>query len=209
MNQDIPATLVTHLPKDLIMGINDSLYAGAERAYLRAKHDASGHRASILGNMRHWCMNEEFFKTLLVNECSPTPLKGNHLVTGKSGIFNLGRINDNNVSWSNLTRAKTRQQLAEHNRYIESLVQPGLFDSPEHIPVATVFFLARFSGSFAEQPESPVSVEVVVPSPDMRSWLFRESIGLFLCRYEQPLPQKDTAFTTLKSKTIRKAGTED
>lgn len=209
MSKDIPNTLVSNLAKDLVMGINDALYAGAERAFLRAKHDATGHRASILGNMRHWCMNEEFFKTLLANGCSPSPLKGNNLVTGKSGIFNIGRINDNNVSWNNLTRAKTRQQLAEHNRFIESLIQPGLFDNPQNIPTATVFFLARFSGSFVEQPESPISVELVVPSHDMRSWLFRESIGLFLGRYEQEVLQTDKAFTKLKSKKIQKDGTEE
>ncbi|XWJ89325.1 hypothetical protein ACRARH_20785 [Phytobacter ursingii] len=209
MRQDIPGTLIDNLSKDLVMGINDSLYAGAERAFLRAKHDASGHRASILGNMRHWCMNEEFYKTLLANECSPTPLKGNNLVTGKCGIFNIGRINDNNVSWNNLTRAKTRQQLAEHNRFIESLIQPGLFGNPEHIPTATVFFLARFSGSFAEQPESPISVELVVPSHDMKSWLFRENIVIFLNRYEQSILQADKAFTKLKSNQIKKDGTEE
>nr|ELY6389127.1 hypothetical protein [Cronobacter sakazakii] len=164
MRQDIPGTLISNLTKDLVMGINESLYAGAERAYVRAKHDATGHRASILGNMRHWCMNEEFYKSLLANGCSPSPLKGNNLVTGKSGIFNIGRINDNNVSWNNLTRAKTRQRLAEHNSFIESLVQPSLFENPKNIPTATVFFLARFSGNFAEQPESPLSIELVVPS---------------------------------------------
>ncbi len=191
------------------MGINESLYAGAERAYVRAKHDATGHRASILGNMRHWCMNEEFYKSLLANGCSPSPLKGNNLVTGKSGIFNIGRINDNNVSWNNLTRAKTRQRLAEHNSFIESLVQPSLFENPKNIPTATVFFLARFSGNFAEQPESPLSIELVVPSPDMRAWLFREEIGLFLKRYEQVVTQSDNAFTKLKSNKIKKDGTKD
>lgn len=209
MRQDIPSTLISNLPKDLVMGINDSLYAGAERAFLRAKHDASGHRASILGNMRHWCMNEEFHKALLASGCNPTPLKGNNLVTGKSGIFNVGRINDNNVSWNNLTRAKTRQRLAEHNRFIESLIQPSLFDNPEAITTATVFFLARFSGSFSEQPEAPISIEVVIPSHDMKSWLFRESIGLFLGRYDQGIKQADNAFTTLKANKVKKDGTED
>jgi len=209
MRQDIPGTLVQNLTKDLVMGINESLYAGAERAYVRAKHDATGHRSSILGNMRHWCMNEEFYKSLLANGCTPSPLKGNNLVTGKSGIFNIGRINDNNVSWNNLTRAKTRQRLAEHNRFIESLVQPSLFGDPDDIPTATVFFLARFSGSFSEQPEAPLSIELVVPSHDMRSWLFREDIAQFLTRYDQAISQSDKALPKLKSNKIKKDGTEE
>lgn len=207
MFKDIPTTLIDNLPKDLVMGINDSLYAGSERAYIRAKDDATGHRTSILGNMRHWCMNEEFHKSLLANGCSPSPLRGNNLVTGKSGIFNIGRINDNNVSWNNLTRAKTRQRLAEHNRFIESLIQPSLFGDLEAIPTATVFFLARFSGSFLDNPESPISVELVVPSHDMKSWLYREDIISFLTRYETVTLQTDKALPTLKAIKIKKDGT--
>lgn len=144
LNTDIPSTLVKAFPKDLVMGVHDGLMAGASRGYTRAKHDNAGHKKTILGYMRNWCMNEEFHTVLTANGCEPTPLRGNNLVVGKHGIFNIGRINDNNVAWNNLTRSKTRRELASHNRFIETLVQPGLFDEPGTIPTATVFFLPVF-----------------------------------------------------------------
>lgn len=209
MRDDIPRTLVENLPKDLVMGIYDALIAGAERAYTRSKYDNDGHRKTILGNLRNWCMNEEFSKALLAAECTATKLKGNQLVVGKSGIVNVGRINDNNVAWNNLGRSKTRRDLASYNQYFESLIQPGLFDTPDKIPVVTAFFLARFSGSLITQPETPISVEIVIPSADMKHWLFREPVELFLNRYNVVPVQKDDANPTLKRGSIPKDGTEE
>lgn len=209
LNSDIPSTLVKELPKDLIMGIYDSLMAGANRAYTRSQYDEAGHKKTILGNMRNWCMNEEFHKSLAAAGCQPSPLKGNQIVVGKCGIINIGRINDNNVAWNNLTRSKTRKDLAAHNRFIEHLVQPSLLDSPEEIPTATAFFLARFSGSLTVQPESPISIEIVVPSSDMKYWLFNEPVELFLNRYNVIPSQIDKAMAKLKSGVIKKDGTEE
>jgi hypothetical protein len=70
--------------------------------------------------------------------------------------------------------------------------------------------VACFSGSLLVQPETPVSIQIAVPDRDMEGWLFRESLDLFIKRYDQKptTAQDDLAMPKLK-KNIGKRQNKD
>lgn len=206
--------LLNHVPRDLIMGIEDALVAGAKRGYDATKQIRDGHRATALGQMRHIHMNEAFSDALEAAGASPTPIRGNAVVVGKAGIFTLSRFNISAGIWYNGRRSRTRRAMAYANRAIEPLVQPGLFETPglfgntSDISAGTAFFVACFSGSLKQQPDAPLSVDIAVPDPEMIGWLFREPLAVFAKRYEVVVQQLDAAVPVLKSGMLqRREGT--
>jgi hypothetical protein len=166
-----------------------------------------GHLPHVVGQLRHFQMNESFHRALAMGDASPTPIRGNGIVSGRSGVFRLARFNIPEGLWINGRRSQTRRQMSFANKAIEPLVQPELFDLYAPPSDAVAFFVACFSGSLHIQPESPLSVQIAVPNRDMRGWLFRESVGVFLQRYEhKPMVQDDLARPKLKK--IKKQGNE-
>ncbi|OJZ05144.1 MAG: alpha/beta hydrolase [Thiobacillus sp. 63-78] len=203
----IPDLLVRNIPRSLIMGIDEALSAGAQRAYASAKGMDDGHLPHVVGQMRHFHMNESFQRALIVGDASPSAIRGNGIVTGRTGIFTLARFNIPEGFWINGRRSHTRKQLSLANKAIEPLVQPELFEAYTPPSEAVAFFVACFPGSLQYRPESPVSIQVAVPDRYMRGWLFREQIDVFVQRYEQkPAIQDDLATPKLK-KNIGKQGT--
>lgn len=205
--ETIPRLLIRNIPRELVMAIEEALAAAAERAYRAASGMDDGHMPHIVGQMRHFHMNESFHRALEVGGVSPTPIQGNGLVSGKSGVFTLARFNIPVGVWVNGRRSQTRRQLAYANKAIEPLVQPELFDQYMPPSDAVVFFVACFSGSLHFQPESPISIQIAVPSSDMKDWLFREPVDAFLSRYEQqPAVQDDLAMPRLKKAAKQENG---
>ena len=202
----IPDLLLRNIPRGLVMGIEEALAAGAQRAYATAKGMDDGHLPHVVGQMRHFHMNESFQRALSIGDASPTAIRGNGIVTGRTGVFTLARFNIPEGFWINGRRSHTRRQMSVANKAIEPLVQPELFESYVPPSEAVAFFVACFSGSLRNQPESPVSIQVAVPDRDMRGWLFREPLDAFVRRYEQePAAQDDLATPKLK-KNIGKQG---
>jgi hypothetical protein len=166
-----------------------------------------GHLPHVVGQLRHFHMNESFHRTLAAGEVLPTAICGNGIVSGRSGVFTLARFNIPEGFWINGRRSHTRRQMSFANKALEPLIQPELFDQYASPSEAVAFFVACFSGSLRVQPESPVSIQIAVPNGDMRGWLFREPVNVFLQRYEQkPAVQNDLATPTLKK--IRKQGND-
>ena len=195
----IPELLVSSLPIDLVTGIEEGLPVGAQRAYASARGMEEGHLPAIVGHMRHFHMNETFHRSLTINQANPSPLCGNKVVVGRSGIFSLARFNIHEGYWANYRRSLTRKQLSAANKSIEPLVQPELFSSYTPATKATVFFVAVFAGSLSVSPEAPTSIQIAVPDSQMKSWLFREPISSFLERYSQVQDaQRDLAVPRLK-----------
>jgi hypothetical protein len=189
------------------MAVEEALAAGAQRAHAAAKGMDDGHLPHVVGQLRHFQMNESFHRALAMGDASPTPIRGNGIVSGRSGVFRLARFNIPEGLWINGRRSQTRRQMSFANKAIEPLVQPELFDLYAPPSDAVAFFVACFSGSLHIQPESPLSVQIAVPNRDMRGWLFRESVGVFLQRYEhKPMVQDDLARPKLKK--IKKQGNE-
>ena len=184
IKETIPDLLVKNIPRDLIHGVEDSLIAGAQRGHAAIKAVDRGHRAHALGQMRHFNMNEAFHSALESAGAKPSPIRGNSVITGTSGIFTLGRFNISEGIWTSGRRSQLRKQLSEANRSIEPLVQHHLFEQYVAATQATVFFVACFV-SKREQSETPASIQIAVPDHNMKDWLFKESLHVFLQRYEQ------------------------
>ena len=203
----IPDLLLRNVPRDLVLGIEDALGAGAKRAFGSAKGMDEGHLPHVVGQLRHFNMNEAFYRALAGGDAAPTAIRGNGLVTGRTGVFTLARFNIPEGFWINGRRSHTRRQMSFANKGIEPLVQPELFDQYTAPSDAVAFFVACFSGSLHIQSESPVSIQIAVPDRDMRGWLFKEPLNEFLQRYEQtPAVQDDLAKPKLKK--IKKQGND-
>lgn len=143
------------------------------------------------------------------NGCNPGKLCGNRIVEGHSGIFTIARESYNDNQWKKLFRSKRKQTLIAENVFVEKVVQPDLFSDGSDVPKATLFVVCRFSGSLQTQPEAPMSIELVVPGSDGKSWVFHEPLELFLTRYDVVPSQEDNAFPGLKKGIIKKDGTEE
>lgn len=201
----IPDLLTRNIPREIIMGIEEALVVGAQRAYVAARGMDDGHLPSVVGQLRHFHMNESFQRALAVNDASPSPIRGNAIVTGQAGVFTLARFNIKEGLWVNGRRSQTRRQMSMANKAIEPLVQPELFAGYVPPSEAVAFFVACFSGSLHVQPESPVSIQVAVPDRYMQGWLFREPIDAFAKRYDQkPVSQQDDLAMPKLKKNIGK-----
>jgi hypothetical protein len=191
--------LMANLPRELLLAVEDALDVGARRAFPAAQGMHKGHLSTVLGQMRHFHMNETFAEALEVGGASPSQIRGNAVVVGRAGIIRLGRFNIAEGPWNNARRSITRRVMSEANRAIEPLVQPELFNSIEPITTATAFFVGVFSGSLKHSPDQPVSIEIAVPDSKMKSWLFRERLSEFVSRYNATATQEDLAVPVLKT----------
>jgi hypothetical protein len=102
-------------------------------------------------------------------------------------------------------RSKRRLEIANHNLWLERLVQPFLFDEEAGAQRVAVFFVTVFSGSLLIHPEAPVSIEIVVPDTSLRAVLFNEPVDVFVRRYAQPAVQEDNAKPRLKKPGQKRA----
>lgn len=208
--ETIQDLLVRNIPRGLVMALEEAMLVGAQRAYAAARGMNDGHLPSVVGHLRHFHMNESFHRTLTVGGASPSPLRGNRIVTGRAGIFTLARFNTKYGTWNSARRSETRKQMSLANAAIEPLVQPGFFS--EYVPPSdgVVFIVAGFAGSLHTQPETPISIDLAVPDRNMYGWLFREPITAFLKRYDQKstTAQNDLAKPKLK-KNIGKQQDKD
>ncbi|WNG53590.1 alpha/beta hydrolase [Archangium gephyra] len=201
----IPDLLVANLPRGLVLSVEEALEVGARRAFPVAEDMHKGHRPTVLGQMRHFHMNETFAEALEVSGACPSPLKGNDVVVGRAGILLLGRFNISDGPWYNARRSRSRRVMSKANRAIEHLVHlPLLFEPIPPITAATVFFVGVFNGSMKDSPDRPVSIDIAVPDGEMKSWLFREPVSQFVQRYNAAEPQQDLAVPVLKASTAQK-----
>ena len=195
----LPDLLLSNIPREVVMGVEEALLAGAQRAYAAARGMNEGHLSSAVGQMRHFHMNEAFQRCLAANSAEPSPIRGNSIVVGRTGIVTLARFNTPIGVWNNARRSYTRRVMSLANEAIEPLVYPGLFHNYVPPAKATAFFVACFSGSVNVQPEAPISIQLAVPDQHMRRWLFRETVTKFLERsVEGVTAQEDAAVPVLR-----------
>lgn len=196
-HKKIGELLVRNISRDLVMALEEANMVGAERGYMAAQGMDQGHLPSVIGQLRHFHMNELFHHALAARGASPSPLRGNRIVTGRSGICTVARFNTNYGSWNNGRRSKIRRQMSLANAAIEPLVQPDMFSAYEPPSNTVVFVVAVFRGSLQIRPDY---IEIAVPDRYMQGWLFRERFGVFVKRYDlQPvISQADLAVPKLK-----------
>lgn len=207
--ESIESLLTRDLPRELVLAVQASFDAGAQLAHDVSKNARSGHKAHVVGMMRHFQIGEAFYDALEATGGQPTPLRGNALVIGKAGMFNVARMSIKDGPWYNARRSVQRRALAELNRTISQLVQPDLFGERQEVPTkASVFFVAIFAKNLAESPERPVDIQIAVPDPEMRTWLYTKSVTEFLQCYSKPAEQVDKAKPALKANRTRKQSNE-
>jgi hypothetical protein len=194
--------LVGQIPRELVLAVEEGLMAGAARAFTASKGMDEGHLPSVVGQARHFHMNEAFHRALDANGCEPSAIRGNRIITGRCGSFRLARFNIAEGFWINGRRSQTRKQMALANRAIEPLVRPDLFERIDSAPCGVVFFVACFAGSLQMHPDCPSSIQLALPDKTMESWLFREPLPTFLERYGQASVQPDLVRPRLKSRTV-------
>lgn len=197
----IPELLVQNLPRDLVMGVEDGLLAGASRGFEAAKNMHKGHWRSALGQMRHFHMNEAYAEALEATGAAPSPLRGNAVVVGRAGVVALSRFNVSDGVWNNARRSSIRKLLATSNILVEPLVQPHLFEQLQPVSEMTAFFVACFSTA---SPEAPLRIDIAVPDSRLENWLHREPLSNFLSRYDVAPVQVDTAIPKLKIGAAKK-----
>lgn len=195
----IAELLTQHLQRDLVMGIEDALITGARRGYLAGHTMHSGHQRSAIGQNRHFHMNEAFSEALEAAGAEPTPLRGNLIVVGRSGMFSIGRFHSD-VGLKGGSKSKSRKDLADANAVLERVVNPDLFEVERPPATGSVFFVSVSNPHYnGEEDEDPLArIEIGVPATDMSRWVFRESTKIFLQRYELATPQEDNAKVFLK-----------
>lgn len=203
-HQKIEDLLVNDLPRELVLGVEEAMIVGAQRGYISTRNMADGHRRSALGHQRHFHMNETYYQTLVSHGIQPTQLSGNRIVTGRSGMLMLGRFNMRGADWMKGSRSVTRKQLSKVNEALTSCMLPDLFIEPEIPTELAVFFVSRFSGELDESAATPESIYVAVPDKDIKKWLFREPLSMFLQRYDQQSVQDDLAQPRLKKDIARR-----
>ena len=68
MTQPIQETiydlLVRNIPRELVMALEEAKLVGAQRAYVAARGMDDGHLPSVVGQLRHFHMNELFHRAL-------------------------------------------------------------------------------------------------------------------------------------------------
>lgn len=209
---DVAEYLRAYLPRALVQAVGQGLAAGATRGYAAAKHMQEGHRANVLGTMRHFHMNEAFSDTLELMQVKATPLQGNKVVVGESGPVRLGRFNLSQGIWNNARRSKSRRVMAMANAAVEANVYGDLFGEPPEVKTMSVFFVAVFNGSRHVSPEAAISIEIAVPAQDMKSWLFREDLAHFVDGYtviDDNKEQLDLAVPRLRIAITDKKNNDD
>lgn len=205
--ESIPSLLLRSPPRELVMAVDDALPAGAQCAHAASQGMDEGHLPHVVGQPRHFHMNEAFHRALEMGDEMPAIVRGNGIVSGRAGVFTLARFNILDGFCINGRRSQTRGQMSYANKAIDQLLQPELFDQYTEPTEAVAFFVACFSGSLHIHPQSPVSIQIAVPDREMRGWLFKESLNAFLQRYEEgPVVQEDLAKPKLKK--IKKLGND-
>lgn len=203
-SESVADLLLENLPRNLILAVEEALLAGAGRAFQAARGMAEGHLPHVVGQLRHFHMNESFHKTLFIAGLDPSPIKGNGIVSATAGIFRVSRFNIPRGFWVNGRRSVTRRHMSWVNRALEPLVQTDMFQGYAPPSEATAFFVGCFSGTPADDPSKNASIQLAVPNRDMTGWLFREPLEEFLGRYDAAdITQPDGAHPALKKNISR------
>lgn len=198
--ETIASLLLRDIPRDLVMGVEDALFSGAVRGTKAGEGMANGHKPHVVGQMRHFHMNEAFWSALHAAGAEPTPIKGNQVIVGRCGVFRVGRFNVANGIWNNGKRSRSRREMALANRGIEPLVRPDLFEDFKPVTQGCIFFVGVFDRACGHLDAKPISIDVAVPDHRMESWLFRMSTTSLLALYDAPAEtQPDLAVPTLKT----------
>ena len=195
--EKIGQLLSSSVPKDFWLHVEARYLGALDAARQFGAQAAPGHRASVVGTLRHFQLNEAFAAAFEDVGLEYVPVRGNRIVTGVAGPVTMARVHLNKGPWDNSKRSAGKRKLCERNVEVKQLIQPDFLKSDTYnVQNVTVFLLSVGDGSA----EEPANLFVVVPDEemDLRNPLFLEPLGVFLQRYAvQDVPQ-DAAHPRLK-----------
>jgi len=207
--KELEQLIIKNVPRDALMACQDAYYTGDQQGRMHSATFASGHKASVAGQNKHFFINETFHEALQAHGANPTPLCGTRLVVGRLGIFNIARLNVPGHKWINLKSSATRVRLAQLNDNINrKYVQEDLFAAPREVVVGTIFILGLMDGVDANGIAQLTGVIVAMPAPDMKSWLYYSTLTDFIKLYDQidTTVQRDNAMPKLKARPKKQTG---
>lgn len=197
--KELEQLIIKNIPRDVFMACQDAYHAGDLEGRLQSVGFASGHKSSAAGHNKHFRINERFHEALQAHGANPTPVRGTRLVIGRLGIFNIVRLNVPGHQWTDLGRSATRKKLAKLNNNIEKkYVQGDLFAKPREVAVGTIFIVGVIDGMDTNGISQLTEVMVALPAPNMKSWLYINTMADFLQLYDQQTDPTDGAVPTLK-----------
>ncbi|MCC7701456.1 hypothetical protein IGS59_04330 [Janthinobacterium sp. GW460P] len=209
--RELEQLIMKHVPRDIFMACEDAYYNGDEKGRTESSPFAKGHRPSAAGQIKHFRINEAFHEALEAQNADPTPIKGTQLVIGRSGIFKIVRLNVPGHKWVNLRRSATRKALAELNDDIKrSYVQSDFFTDALAPAGGTIFIIGVMDGIDEKGISQLTQVKIALPAPDMKSWLYINTISDFVSLYDQAnvVTQVDNAQPKLKKNTKKQTGND-
>lgn len=203
--------LSSSITRDFLLNLEQMIPSALERVRKFGDGFLAGHRPSVLGQVRHFALNEALVHCL--DECGlpHPPLRGNAIMVGKVGLVSLARVHMGQSQWDNSRRSKTKVKLCKPNYLAKRLVNPDMFeDEPliEDIPEITAFIVTEGDGANGIAP-----IYIVVPDEtmDLRNPVFKEDLPVFMRRYQRSQDVVDKAFSKLKAgvKKLDKQGNDD
>jgi len=196
--EKIAQILLGNLPKSLLVDIQERFAAAIERSWQVGGSTYVGHRSTVVGNLRHYFLNEALMHSLEESGSLHGGLRGNKVVVGSVGITAVARVHQGQAPWNNSKRSASKRKLCERNEPVTALMQPDFLQPvPVDVTELTVFLVTEGDGSS----ERPAQVSLVVPdhNMDLRNPLFVESLTSFIHRYEQANVVVDKAQPKLKT----------
>jgi hypothetical protein len=156
--------LVRNIPRGLVMGLEEAMLVGAQRAYAAARGMDDGHLPSVVGQLRHFHMNESFHRALdCRGRVSFTAARqpdrhrpGRDLDLGTAQYQGRGLE-------QRAAQSQPENRCPWRTRPSSRWFNPGLFSGYVEPSQAVVFIVACFAGSLRSQPDTPVSIEIAVP----------------------------------------------
>lgn len=208
---ELEQLIIKHVQRDVLMACEDAYYNGDQKGRSESSSFAKGHCPSAAGQIKHFRINEAFHEALEAQGAEPTPLKGTQLVVGRSGFFNIARLNVPSHKWVSLRRSSTRKKLAELNDDIKrTYVQSDFFADATMPSGGTIFILGVMDGIDSNGIAQLTQVMIALPAPDMKSWLYKSTVSDFISLYDQPASsiQVDNAQPKLKKQPKKQTGND-
>lgn len=210
-HEKIGDLLSSSVQRDFLLNLEQMIPSALERVRKFSEEFMAGHRPSVLGQVRHFALNEALVRCLDDSGIPHPPLRGNAIMIGKIGVVTLARVHMGQSQWDNSRRSKTKVKLCKPNHLAKRLVHPDMFDGEivvADIPEVTVFIVTEGDGTNGAAP-----IYLVVPDEtmDLRNPVFKEELSVFMQRYQQSQDIADKAFSKLKPgvKKLDKQGNDE
>lgn len=192
VKEELNHFIMTRVSQDLMVQMHDALTEGALIAHRRCVPGCPpGQIASKLGQIRHFEMNAALHSCFEENGIACEKLKGSHPIKATLSDITFSRKNVNLQHPYSKKMSKSFLNWGEKNPYS----QGDLFFSAPSVRKLFIVLECCFNGVDA----APETINVCVPHPTNRLYLFREPLHYMIERHHyDATAQVDNALPTLR-----------